>query len=105
MTFTNILLGMFGGSVFFRTIKNWAADNKIKRQGFMITSDPRSIIERIISFIKENFYHIVPVYNILHSLRIFISNDEEYKNYIGPAKDYEEAMSLYQYIKWCYRKL
>ena len=74
------LLFMFLLSTGIVATKNVAADSKIERQGYKVNPDNRSIFESGISFIKDYFFLIVPIYNIIKAFKIFLSNDTEYAN-------------------------
>ncbi|MDD6271907.1 MAG: hypothetical protein PUA90_00095 [bacterium] len=78
-TIINFLI--FGGPVLstgLHLFKNNIAKNIIERDGFVITKDNRSLSEKISTIIKNYAYVIVPVYNLVKSVRLFIKNDKVY---------------------------
>lgn len=73
-----ICLGGFVLSVGGQVFKNRLADNAIRRNREYITPDNRSISEKVSSFVKDYFYTIVPGYNIVRAVKLFLKNDKEY---------------------------
>ncbi|MGM9877774.1 MAG: hypothetical protein ACI33S_03900 [Bacilli bacterium] len=78
-TIINFLI--FGGPILsagLHLFKNNIAKNIIERDGFVITKDNRSLSEKISTIIKNYAYVIVPVYNLIKSVKLFIKNDKVY---------------------------
>ena len=78
ITMLNICGPMLVVSAIMKSTKNSGAKHKIERQGFVVTKDKRSVSERTISFIKDNFYLLIPGYNLIKSFRMFVTNDVTY---------------------------
>lgn len=77
-TIFNICLGMTCFSGVVLAIKNVAAENKIERSGKQIISDPRSLAEKFISWVKDYGYLLIPVVNVLRTIKLFKTNDLAY---------------------------
>ncbi len=80
MTLESVLFWMFAGSTAVTVGKDIAAKHKIERMGFKVNPDNRSILEIASSFIKDYFFLLIPVVNVVKAIKKFIKNDTEYAN-------------------------
>ena len=75
---TKVCTGLFGASTIITAAKNNGAKHRIERSGLIVTPDNRSASEKVISFIKDYFYLIVPGYNIYKSMKKFFTKESVY---------------------------
>ena len=76
-----ILMSTYGVGTLVTILNNSSSNNRIRRKGYEIKPvDVNSISENIKYFIKDFGFLFIPVYNLIHSIKQTIQNDNEFDN-------------------------
>ncbi len=74
-----ILAGSYGLSTIITAVNNFSSNSRIKRKGYEIKPiTNNSALENIKYFIKDFGFLIIPIYNLIHSIRQTAKKDSEF---------------------------